>query len=106
MKNIYTVVFVTASSRGEARKIARSLLEKRLAACVNILGGIESLFWWKGKIDRGKELLLVIKSRTSKLPGIIKAVKSAHSYDVPEIIALPVEGGYKPYLDWIDGSLN
>ena len=103
---MHIVVFVTASNKKEARLIAEGLLKKRLAACVNILEGIESLFRWKGKLDQAKETLLIIKSRKDKLGQIIKTVKSLHSYEVPEIIALPVSAGFRPYLRWLDDSVR
>lgn len=100
------VILITAANKKEAKKIAKALIGSKLAACVNILGEIESLFWWKSKVDTAKEVLLVIKSRKQNLNKIIKLVKSLHSYDVPEIIALPIVGGSKTYLDWIDESLR
>jgi len=100
------VIFSTCANRKEALRIAQSLVKNKLAACVNIVDKIESLFWWEGKVDRSREVLLIIKSRQSKLTGIIKSVKALHSYEVPEIIALPITGGYKPYLNWIDGSVK
>lgn len=100
------VILITAANKKEAKMIAQSLIEKKLAACVNILGDIESLFWWKSKVDSAKEVLLVVKSRKERLNKIIKLVKSLHSYDCPEIIALPIAGGSKTYLDWIDESLR
>jgi len=103
---MHIVVFVTASNKKEAQKIARGLLEKKLVACVNILDKLTSFFWWKGKIDKSAEALLIIKSRREKLTGIIKTVKALHSYEVPEIIALPIIGGEKDYLKWIDDSLR
>lgn len=103
---MYIVVFVTASNKKEAKKIAQELLRNRLCACVNIIDGIESFFWWKAKIDSASEALLIIKSTKLKLPKIIRLVKSKHSYEVPEIIALPIIGGFKPYLRWIDESVR
>ncbi|MCU0652518.1 MAG: divalent-cation tolerance protein CutA [Candidatus Omnitrophica bacterium] len=103
---MYSVILVTASSKVEAEKIAKALLKNKCAACVNIITGIKSLFRWQGKIDAAKEILLVIKSKKSKLPKIIKLVKSMHSYEVPEIIALPVIGGEKKYLRWINDSVS
>jgi periplasmic divalent cation tolerance protein len=86
--------------------IAQALLKNKLAACVNIIDKIESFFWWQGKIDCAEEALLLVKSKKSKLPKIIKLVKSLHSYSVPEIIALPIIAGEKKYLKWIDESLR
>jgi len=103
---MYRVVLVTAKDKKEARKIAAALISKRLAACVNILGRAESVFWWKGKVDSAIEQLLIIKSKQTKVAGIIKLVKSMHSYEVPEIISLPVTSGFKPYLDWINDSIR
>lgn len=103
---MYIIVFVTASSRPEAGRIAQALLKNRLVACVNIVDKIESFFWWQAKIDSAKETLLVIKSKKAKLGKIIKTVKSIHSYQVPEIIALPVIAGNSPYLKWIDESIG
>lgn len=100
------VIFITAPHKKEARRIAKALLENKLAACVNIIPEINSLFWWQAKIDSASEVLLVIKSKQAKLTQIIKLVKSLHSYEVPEIIALPIIGGYKPYLRWLERSLG
>jgi periplasmic divalent cation tolerance protein len=103
---MHVVLFITVSSRKEARLIAAGLLEDKLAACINIVDKIDSFFWWQGKVDHAQELLLIVKSRKDKLNRIIKKVKSLHSYTVPEIIALPVCAGYKSYLDWINESLR
>ncbi|HLD83041.1 MAG TPA: divalent-cation tolerance protein CutA [Candidatus Omnitrophota bacterium] len=103
---MFIVVFVTCSNKREALSIAKGLIKQRLCACVNIIKNIESIFWWQGKIGCAKEILLVIKSRKSRLAKIIKLVKSLHSYEVPEIIALPVIGGHKPYLEWLDDSIR
>ncbi len=98
------VIFITASNKKEAKKIAEALIKNRLAACVNIIDKIESFFWWQGKVERANETLLIIKSQREKLTKIIKLVKSIHSYKVPEIIALRIIGGEKNYLKWIDES--
>ncbi len=98
----YIVVFVTVNNTEEAQKLAQLLLKGRRAACVNIIPGVDSHFWWQDKIDSAQESLLVIKTKASLLPDIIKSVKKNHSSDVPEIIALPVFGGNQDYLDWID----
>ncbi len=101
---MYAVIFITCAHKKEARCIAKALVKNKLAACVNIVDKIESLFWWQGKVDVAGEALLIIKSKREKLTKIIKLVKSMHSYQVPEIIALPIIGGYRPYLEWIDES--
>lgn len=103
---MYNVIFVTCANNKEAERIARALVENKLVACVNILDKIKSIFWWQGKVEEAKEALLIIKSKRSKLSKIIKLVRSLHGYDVPEIIALPIIGGYKPYLKWIDASIS
>ncbi len=103
---MYTVVFVTASGRKEAQKIARGLLKEKLAACVNIVDGVDSFFWWQGKVDKAREALLVIKTKKGLLRRLIKTVVSLHSYEAPEVIALPIIAGNKKYLDWIDESTS
>jgi len=103
---MYIVVLVTAKNKKEAQKIANSLIKHKLAACVNIVDKIDSLFFWGGKIDKARESLLVIKSKKEKLARIIKLVRSLHSYQVPEIIALPIIAGDKPYLRWIDATVR
>lgn len=97
----FVVILVTASNLEEARKIAAVLLDKRKAACVNILPRVHSSFWWQGKIDKAEESLLVIKTTASATQAVIDLVKANHSYTVPEIIALPIAGGNPDYLDWI-----
>ena len=96
------VVFVTASSEEEAEKIASLLLEKRKAACVNVIPRVSSRFWWQGRLDSAQESLLIIKTRAALVPELTDIVKKAHSYSVPEIMALPVVAGNKDYLDWVD----
>ena len=103
---MYIVVFITAPTKREAKKIANVLIKNKMAACVNITDKIDSLFWWKGKINSLKEVLLIVKSKKEKLPQIIKFVKSAHSYSVPEIISLSIGAGLPAYLRWIDDSLR
>jgi len=102
----YTVILITCAKKQEAVKIAKALLMKKLVACVNIVDRVESFFWWKGKIDRAQEWLLIAKSTRAKLDKITKAVKSLHSYEVPEIISLPITGGNKTYLNWIDDCIR
>jgi len=101
---MYIIVLVTVPNKLQANKITKFLLKQKLAACVNIIPKMDSFFWWQGKIDKAKELLLVIKSKKSLFKKLKKAIKSKHPYSVPEIIALPVILGNKDYLDWIDES--
>ncbi len=103
---MHCLILVTASGEKEAQRIAQGLIKDKLVACVNIIKGVKAYFWWQGKIDASKEVLLIIKSRKKLIPKVIKKVKSLHSYEVPEIIALPIISGYKKYLDWIDESTS
>jgi len=100
------VIFVTASSEEEAREIAGRLLTSRKAACVNIVPEVNSSFWWQGKLDSAQESLLIIKTGAPLLQEVIELVKAAHSYSVPEIIALPIIGGNEDYLKWIDSEVR
>jgi periplasmic divalent cation tolerance protein len=95
------VIFITAASNKEAKTIANELLNKKKVACVNIVPKISSFFIWKGKRESCKEVLLIAKSSTRFIKDIIKLVKKIHSYEVPEIISLPIVGGNKDYLKWI-----
>lgn len=100
------VGFVTCSTRAEARKLAKVILEGKLAACVNIIAGLESHYWWQGKLDRANEYLLVIKTTRAKTAALTRAVKATHSYEVPEVIFLPVMQGERNYLKWIRETVN
>jgi periplasmic divalent cation tolerance protein len=100
------VVLVTCGSPNEARKIARALVEHRIAACVNILASpAQSVYRWKGSVESAKEFLLIIKTTKARFPTLKAEVKRLHSYDVPEIIALPVAAGASNYLTWISDSV-
>ena len=103
---MHIVVFITAPDKKEARKIASGLVKNKLAPCVNIVDKIESVFFWDGKINRVKEVLLIAKSRKDKFKKIVKFVKANHSYQVPEIICLPIASGLASYLRWIDDYLR
>ncbi|HXN97678.1 MAG TPA: divalent-cation tolerance protein CutA [Candidatus Acidoferrales bacterium] len=101
------VVLVTCGSTKEARKIARALVEQRLAACANILASpVHSVYRWKGKVESAKEFLLIIKTTQSRFAKLQAEVKRLHSYDVPEIIALPISRGTANYLTWISDSVK
>lgn len=102
----YLVIFVTASSRREAEIIANSLISKKLAACVNIIEGITSIFFWDNKINNAKECLLIAKTKRNIFCKLKKEIKLLHSYDTPEIIALPIIAGDEKYLRWIDESVR
>jgi periplasmic divalent cation tolerance protein len=101
----YIVVLITVKDSEEAQKIAKSLLKRRQAACVNIIPEVDSHYWWKDKLDSARESLLIVKTKESLLPDLIKSVKKIHSYSIPEIIALPIVGGSQDYLDWIDSEV-
>jgi len=98
------IVIITAGSEEEAHKIAKLLVKEKKAACVNIVPGVDSLFHWKGKINSARESLLLVKTRASLLHEIIRLVKQTHTYEVPEIIALPIIGGSEDYLKWLDSA--
>lgn len=104
MKN--SLIFVTAGSKGEARKIAGHLVMKKLAACVNIIPAVESIYTWKKKVETAREFMLVIKSTAKRVPDIEKAVKSLHSYECPEIIEISIKGGSRGYLKWISDAVS
>jgi periplasmic divalent cation tolerance protein len=94
-------VYTTYPSLVEAERIGKAVLEKRLAACVNILPGMISHYWWQGKIERGEEVVMIIKTRASRAEGVRAAVKELHSYDTPAILVLPIEDGEAGYLNWL-----
>ena|ERR1700716_1431205 len=98
------IVLTTAGSEQEARKIANSLVERRLAACVNILPKIESVYRWKGEVDSANEWLLLIKTKAEKFPAVRDAILELHSYEIPECIVLQIEDGSLPYLQWLNES--
>ena len=100
------VIFITTGTDEEAQEVAKTLLNNRLAACVNIAPKINSLFWWNDTLDSAQENLLIVKSRASLLNEIVKLVKEVHSYETPEIVALPIIGGNPDYLDWISKEVK
>jgi periplasmic divalent cation tolerance protein len=99
------VVLCTCPSPEEARRISRDLVEARLAACVNVVPGVESIYRWNGVVEMATESLLVIKTSAERFPALKSAIQELHSYDVPEMIALRVEDGSEPYLSWLLGQL-
>ncbi|MEE8381720.1 MAG: divalent-cation tolerance protein CutA [Thermodesulfobacteriota bacterium] len=101
-KKAAIIVFITASSEEEATKIATTLVEEKLVACVNIIPKIRSVYWWEGKVCQEDEVMLVSKSTKSLFPAIMDRVKSLHSYQVPEIISFPISEGLPEYLNWIE----
>jgi periplasmic divalent cation tolerance protein len=104
MTNI--MVFMTTATKQEAQKIVRSLLDKHFIACANILGPLESQFWWQEKIDKAKEFLVLMKSDEKLFEKISKTIKDIHSYEIPEILAFPIIKGWAPYLEWLNDALH
>lgn len=100
------IVLSTAGSENEARKIARQLVERRLAACVNIVPRIESTYRWQGKVESNQEWLLLIKTSADLFDSVRNAIRELHSYELPECIAITIEHGSSEYLDWIEQSLE
>ncbi len=99
-------VFITAPNEEEAGKIAKILVEERLCACVNIIPGIRSIYRWQGKVFDENEVMMIAKTSSAMAPVLVKRVKELHSYEVPEIICLPISTGSGDYLDWIDDSVD
>lgn len=100
------IVLSTAGSEEEARKIAYQLVERQIAACVNIFPQIESIYRWQGKVESSQEWLLIIKTSTEHLPAVRAAIQELHSYDLPECIAIAIEDGSPAYLKWIEESVK
>jgi periplasmic divalent cation tolerance protein len=96
------MVYMTAGGLEEARRIARELVESRLAACVNIIDGMRSFYWWEGKIQEDRETVLIAKTKDALVPSLIEKVRSLHSYTVPCIVSLPILEGYAPFLKWVN----
>jgi periplasmic divalent cation tolerance protein len=95
------IVLITASSDAEAERIGRALVDEHLAACVNLAAPVRSLFFWEGKTQDAREVLLICKSRSACMGKLVQRVKELHSYSVPEIIALPIVAGSADYLSWV-----
>jgi periplasmic divalent cation tolerance protein len=102
----YIQVMTTVEKKSDAEKIAKYLVEEKIAACVQILGPVQSYFHWQGKLDRADEYLCLIKSRDDLFHDLEAAIKSMHPYEVPEIIALPIKRGSADYLSWMAAELE
>ena len=100
------VVFMTSGSADEAHRIANELVERQLAACVQILPEMESVYRWEGKIERQSEILILAKTTVAKFPDLEREVRALHSYETPEIVAVPIVAGSTPYLKWLSESLH
>ena len=104
VRSKHVVVMVTAPNLRTARKLAGKALEARVAACANLVPGIESHYWWQKKLERSSEVLIVFKTRSGLANRLERVVLEHHPYDTPEVIFLPVQGGNQQYLNWIDSS--
>ncbi|MFQ6067388.1 MAG: divalent-cation tolerance protein CutA [bacterium] len=102
----YIQILTTAEKREDAKKIAQTLVEKRLAACVQIVGPILSTYWWKKEVETVEEWLCIIKSKTELYEELEKSIRQIHPYEVPEILAMPVIRGSKDYLGWLGRSVK
>ena len=100
----FVVVLVTAGTMDEAAAIGRALVEERLAACGNVVPAVRSIYRWEGKVQDDAEALLILKSARDRFEALRARVLALHPYEVPEVIAFPVEAGHLPYLEWISGS--
>lgn len=100
------MVYVTCASKAEAEKIAQTLLSERLIACANIVGPVSSHFHWKEKIDSAAEFLMIMKSRVDLFAALEQRVRALHSYEVPEVLAVPIVEGSKGYFDWMNKALT
>lgn len=105
IQNEYCLMIFTAANKEEAEKIAQELVGKKMAACVNVFD-IASIYWWETKIEQDNEALGIIKTRKDLIETIIEEIKANHSYECPEVIAIPIIAGSKEYLDWIDDSVK
>ena len=106
MENRAQIVYMTASSKEEATQIGQCLVDENLAACVNIIDGMTSIFRWEGEVNSSTEVILIAKSTSSNIDALTKRVKLLHSYDCPCIVSLPIVGGNPEFLDWIEGQVN
>lgn len=102
----FLVVFITAAPGEEAQRLAHALVREKLAACVNRIPGVESTYAWEGRIERGAEDLLIVKTRADLFDRLKARVEALHGYDVPEIVALPVTDGSEGYLEWMGACLS
>ena len=99
-------IYMTAGSKAEAQKIGNALVESQLAACVNILDNMQSIYRWEGELQQDSEVVLIAKTTDTLISQLIDKVRSLHSYDCPCIVSLSVSGGYPPFLDWIQSEVN
>lgn len=100
------VALTTVGKAADAERVARALVERRLAACVNVVPGVVSTYRWKGEVERDDEHLLVVKTRADRVEALREALVTLHPYELPELVVLPVEAGHAPYLDWVRESVG
>ena len=106
MKRKYCLLISTINNIEEARKIASYLVQNHFVACVNLVPGIESIYWWENKVLSDAEILMLMKTEASKIANVKKAIRELHSYDTPELIVVPIRGGMKRYLQWVSESVR
>ncbi len=97
----FRFIYITTEDREEAERIGRALIESRLAACVNIIDNMTSMYWWEGRVQDGRETVLIAKTTEALVPELVEKVKAAHSYSCPCVVALPILGGNPEFLEWI-----
>lgn len=102
----HVVVLSTVGTAEDAARVARALVERRLAACVNVVPAVRSIYRWKGRVEEDEERLLVIKTRRDRIEALREVLVALHPYELPEAIVLPIEAGHTPYLAWIDESVT
>ena len=102
----FSLVLVTTPDLRVARTLARSALRERLVACANLVSGLESHYWWQGKLERGTEVLIIFKTRRRHLTALERLILAEHPYDTPEFLVVPVTAGSKRYLDWLRASVK
>jgi periplasmic divalent cation tolerance protein len=102
----FQIILCTCADRDQAEKIARQLIERQLAACVNILPGVHSIYRWQGNVESAEEVLLLIKTRAALSPEVQSTIATLHSYEIPEFLLLPISGGSEPYLAWLSANLR
>ncbi len=106
VKSRYVLILVTAPNRRSARRLARLALEARLVACANILPGIESHYWWQGRMECSSEMLILFKTKRQSIPALEKLILAEHPYDTPEFVVVDLDSGSKRYLAWIGASVG
>ena len=101
-----TVIYITVGNFDEAKTIGRKLLEERLVACVNLIDGMQSMYWWNDTLQEDREVVLIAKTTGARVPAVIERVKALHSYEIPCIVSLPIAAGNPAFLDWIETEVK